>query len=573
MSERRTHIRTCPLCEATCGLELTVEGDRVVRIRGDRDDVFSRGFICPKGSVLHRLHEDPDRLRRPMIRRGEPTDPDAWTEVSWDEAFAEIASRLLPLLDEHGRDAVAVYLGNPSAHNHAMPTVGSLFLRALGTKNMFSASTVDQMPKHTSSGLLFGSPGAIPVPDIDTTDYLLMLGANPWESNGSLCTAPDFPGRLTALRERGARFVVVDPRRSRTAEEADEHVAIRPGTDAHLLISMLQVLFEEGLVDLGHLRELTSGLAEISTVVAPFTPESVEPVTGVPAATTRRLAREVATAPSAAIYGRIGTHTVPFGTLAAWATDALALVTGNLDRPGGNMFPRAAHARRDPDEPGGRGWTTGRWASRVGGHPEVMNEFPIATLPDEITTPGEGRVRALITMAGNPARSGPHSDRLEQALGELELMVSIDPYLNETTRFADVILPAPSPLERSQYDHAFYGLSVRNTANYSPPLFEPTGLSEEQIVARLAAMVSGLDTDADDLLDTIVRGAVDAEMSRPDSPIADRDVDEIVRALGDRSAPDRLMDLAVRVGTYGDHFGARADGMSFDELEAIEHGV
>ncbi len=573
MSEQRHHYRTCPLCEATCGLELTVEGDRVVRVRGDRDDVLSKGFICPKGSVIHRLHDDPDRLRVPQIRVGPADDPDAWRDATWEEAFTEIERRLPPLLAERGPDAVAVYLGNPTAHNHAVSTVGRHLLRALRTRNVYSASTVDQIPKHVSSGLLFGAPGTIAVPDVERTDYLLMLGANPWESNGSLATAPDWPGLVTAMKARGGRLVVVDPRRSRTAREADEHLFIRPGTDAHLLVAMVHTLFDEDLVALGRLAPHLSGLDDLAAAVAPISPERVSGVTGIEAGTIRRLAREVAAAPRAAVYGRIGTHTAPFGTIAAWAVDVVAALTANLDEPGGHMFATPAHARPERPVGGGRGWKTGRWRSRAGDHPEVMGELPIATLPDEIDTPGDGQVRALITVGGNPARSGPNSDRLEASLRSLELMVSIDPYRNETTRFADVILPAPSPLERSQYDLLLYNLLLHNAANYSPPLFSADGPSEEQILARLTQIVTGVGGDIDDFLDQVVRDAVERETARPDSPIADRDVDEIVAALGDRSAPDRLVDLQIRVGAYGDGFGREPDGLSLDHLEAVEHGV
>lgn len=327
---RHTTFRTCPLCEATCGLELTVEGDTVVRIRGDQQDVFSHGFLCPKGSTLKALHEDPDWLHTPLIRDGAQ-----WREVSWDEAFAAVAEGLGRVWADHGRDAVALYLGNPSVHHLSGALYNRPLIQSLQTKNLYSASTVDQMPKHVSSGLLFGDPGAMPVPDLDRTDHLLMLGANPWESNGSLCTAPDFPGRVKAIQARGGRVVVVDPRRTRTAVEADEHVAIRPGGDAHLLLAMIQVVLAEGLADPGPAGAHADGLGDLAAVVARFSPEAVEAVTGLAPDDVRRLAQAFAAAPSAVAYGRIGTHTVAFGTLAAWGVDVLNLVTGNLDRPGG----------------------------------------------------------------------------------------------------------------------------------------------------------------------------------------------------------------------------------------------
>jgi anaerobic selenocysteine-containing dehydrogenase len=573
MTDDLSHYRTCPLCEATCGLELTVRDDAVVRIRGDRDDVFSKGFICPKGSVLHRLHEDPDRLRKPQIRRGDPDDGDAWDEVEWDDAFAYIEERLVPLLATHGSASAALYLGNPGVHNHAALITAPLLMHALGTRSLYTASTVDQMPKHVSSGFLFGSPNTIPVPDIDRTDLLVMLGANPVESNGSLATAPDFPGRLAALKDRGGRLVVIDPMRTKTADMADQHLAIRPGTDAHLLLALLHVVLADPGPYLGHLDGHVSGIDELLAAVAPFPPEAVGPLCGVDAGTIRGLAADIAHAPSAAVYGRIGTHTVPFGTLASWAVDVLALVTGNLDSPGGNMFPLPAHGAPESTAPGGRGWVTGRWHSRVAGYPEVKSEFPVVALADEITTPGDNRTRVLVTVGGNPARSTPNSERLEAALAELDFMVSIDLYRNETTRFADVILPPPSPLERSHYDAAFYGLAVRNVANFSDTLFEADGPSEEQIVARLASVLTASGASADETLDFVLEMEVGKEVARTTSPIAGHEPAEIIAQLSGETVPDKLIDLRLRVGPYGDGFGAEPGGVSIDALRQAEHGI
>ena len=568
------HHRTCPLCEATCGLEITMRGDEVVRIRGDREDVFSRGFLCPKGSTLKQLHEDPDRLRRPMVRRGDDPATATWEEVSWEEAFAEVERRLTPLLDEHGRDAVAVYLGNPNAHNLSGFFYGRPLLKALGTRNVFSASTVDQMPKHVSSGLLFGSGDAIPVPDLDRTDHLLVLGANPLASNGSLCTAPDFPGRLAAIRERGGKVVVVDPRRSKTADAADEHVAVRPGGDAALLVAMAQVLLAEGLEAPGRLAEHLSGLEALRAAVADLTPERVEPLTGVAPDEVRRLARELAAAPTAAVYGRIGTTTVAFGTLASWAVDVLNVLTGNLDRPGGAMFPLAAHQL--PRTPGpGRGFRTGRHTSRVAGHPEVRGELPVATLVDEIETPGEGQVRALVCIAGNPVLSTPNSERLDAALAGLDLVVAVDLYRNETARHAHVILPPPSPLAKSHYDVAFTTLSVRNVANWSAPITEPDGPYEHEILARLALIAAGQGADADPAaIDELVLGALlGRATSNPDSPLHGTDPAELRPLVAGDSAVDRCIDVFVRTGAYGDQFGRVPDGLSLAALQAAPHGV
>ena len=567
----RTVFRTCPLCEATCGLAITLRGSQVTRIRGDREDVLSHGYICPKGSTLGKLHEDPDRLRAPLLRREGRHEP-----VSWEEAFAAVDAGLRRVREQHGSDAVAVFLGNPNVHNLGGAFFVRPLLQALRTRNRFSASTVDQMPRHVSCGLLYGSPDAIPVPDLDRTDWLLMLGANPLESNGSLCTAPDFPGRLRRIRERGGRLLVVDPRRTRTAALADEHLAIRPGTDAHLLLGMLHVLFEEGLVKLGAAEPHASGLEGLPQAVAPFTPAVVAERTGIPAETVQRLARELAGARSAAVYGRIGAHTVEFGTLASWAADLLCILTGNLDRPGGLLFPRAAHtSARAPGA--GRGFVTGRWKSRVRGLPEVRGELPVATLAQEIETPGEGQIRALLTVAGNPALSAPGSERLARALASLEFMVSVDPYLNETTRHADVILPPPSVLERSHYDLAFSTLSVRNVSNYSPALLEAQGPSEADILARLALIASGKGPDADPSLlqDLLLRGLVEREVGNEHSPIAGRDPEEILAAVQSQQLPpeERLLDVMLRTGPYGDGFGANPDGLSLAKLAEHPHGI
>ena len=567
-----THFRTCPLCEATCGLEIGVRDGAVTRIRGDRDDVFSHGYICPKGSTLRQLHEDPDRIRRPMVKRD-----GVHVEVTWEEAFAEIESRLLPLRERYGNDAVGVYLGNPNAHTIAGAVFGRPLLQALGTRNLYSASTVDQMPRHVSSGYLYGNPGAMPVPDLDRTDYLLMLGADPLESNGSLCTAPDFPGRLAAIRGRGGRGVVVDPRRSRTAEGADEHVAIPPGTDALWLFALLREVVDRHGTDPGPCDGAVDGLDRLADVVRPFTADAVAPHCGIPAATTRRIADELAAAPTAAVYTRIGAHTVAFGTLASWAGDVLTLVTGNLDRAGGLMWPTPCHGRPHvPGAPaGGRGFRTGRWESRVSGRPEVRGELPVAVLAEEIEHDGDGRIRALVTVAGNPARSAPDSARMERALGSLDLMVSVDIYLNETTRHADVLLPSPSALEKAHFDFAFYGLSVRNVANSPPPVCEPEGMPAHEILSRLALIVGGQGADADPEL---VYGLITAQLAQQavqlaGGPLHGRDPADLVAQVADLPVPERVIDLMVRCGPFGDHFGADPDGLTMERLRAEPHGV
>lgn len=571
--ETRTAIRTCPLCEAGCGLEITLEGERVKRIRGDRDDVFSAGYICPKGSTLGHLHDDPDRVRRPLVRRdGE------LVEVSWDEAFAEIEDRLLPLLAEHGRDAAAIYLGNPGAHTMGPMLYNGVLIKALGTRNRFSASTVDQRPKEITTALMFGSVTA-PVPDLDRTDHLIILGANPLASNGSLCTAPDFPGRLQRIQERGGTVVVVDPRRSETAAMADRHVAIRPGTDAHLLAAMAQTIITEGLADPGAVADHCADLDRLPDLLAPYTPDAVAPICGVAADDVRSLARDLCAAPSGAVYGRIGTTTQEFGTLASWLVDVVNLLSGNLDRVGGAMFAKGAVGQPSTKgEPGtGRGFRMGRVTSRAGGRPEALGEFPVTALPEEIETPGEGQVRALVTVAGNPVSSNPNSDRLDAALASLDFMVSVDIYVNETTRHADVILPPPSALQKSHYDLALLNFAVRNVANYSPPVLplDDGQLDEWEILLRLAAICSGegVDADIDAVDDSIVRSRLASAVQDPWSNVHGRDADELYAELGDRRGPERMLDLMLRTGPYGDGFGSDADGLSLDVLIDHPHGV
>lgn len=553
MSDQRIAYRTCPLCEAGCGLEITLAApgaaETVQRIRGDRDDVFSHGFICAKGSTLGHLHDDPDRLRRPVVKRD-----GVFVEVDWDEAFAEVEARLMPILTEHGRDACAIYLGNPGAHSLGPMIYNRALITALGTKNRFSASTVDQRPKEMSAAMMFGSV-AVPVPDLDHTDFLLMLGANPYASNGSLCTAPDFPGRLEAIQARGGTIVVVDPRRSETAAKADRHVAIRPGTDAHLLAAIAHVLVADGLASPGRLAEHTNGLDELTGLLAPYTPDAVAPVCGIDAEAIRSLAHDLAAAPTAAVYGRIGTCTQEFGTLASWLVDVVNLLSGNLDRRGGAMFPKGATGQpSSKGTPGsGRGTTFGRVISRVGKWPESFGEFPVSALPEEIETPGEGQVRALITVAGNPVASNPNSQRLDAAFASLECMVCVDPYVNETTRHADVILPPPSALQKSHYDVALLNFAVHNVANYSPAVLplDDGQPAEWEILLRLAAIVSGMGAHADIApLDDLAAQTV----ARGDG------LDEVA----DRRGPERILDLMLRSGPYD---------ITLAELEASPHGI
>ena len=568
-----TAYRTCPLCEATCGLELAVRGREIVRVRGDRDDVFSHGFLCPKGTALKGLEADPDRLRTPLVRRG-----DTWHEVTWEEAWVEVERGLTGVIERHGRSAVALYLGNPNAHNLAGLIYNRVLIQSLGSPNIFSASTVDQMPKQVSGGLMFGTALSVPVPDIDRTDHLLMLGANPFVSNGSLMTAPDMPGRLRALRERGGKLVVVDPRRTKTAEEADEHLFIRPGTDAHFLFAIVHVLFEEGLDDPGRLTHFTNGISRVRRLSRKFSPERVAPVCGIDADTIRRTARELGTARRAAVYGRIGTCTQEFGTLASWLVDVCNVLTGNLDNVGGAMFAMpAAGGPTTRGAPGvGRGVTFGRRRSRVRGLPEVYGELPVACLTEEIDTPGEGQVRAFVTVAGNPVLSTPDAGRLDRALADLEFMVSVDIYRNETTRHAHVILPVPDALTRGHYDIALYNFAVRNVAHYSPAVVElgSNEVHEWEMLARIASIAAGHGADAYEAVDDLVIGGlVQSAVRSEHSNVSGRDAGELLEILASRRGPERILDFMIRTGPYGDGFGAEPGRLTLDVLEGSPHGV
>ncbi|MFD3594111.1 molybdopterin oxidoreductase family protein [Nocardia sp. NPDC058640] len=473
----RSLLRTCPLCEAVCGLTVTLDdADRVVSVRGDRDDPFSKGFLCPKGASFGKLDDDPDLVSTPLIRDG-----DGFREASWDEAFELIAAAFADIPSS----STALYLGNPNVHTVAGTLYLPALIRAMSTRHLYSASTADQMPKQVAAGLMFGDPLTVPVPDLDRTDFLLMLGANPLESNGSLCTAPDFPGRLKALKARGGKLVVVDPRATRTAAIADQHLFIQPGSDAYLLFGIVHTLFDEGLTDV---RVEVAGLDELRAAAADFAPEAVAARTGIAADTMRTLARELAAAPSAAVYARIGTCTAEFGTLTQWLVDVVNTLTGNLDSPGGAMFANAAAGGVARSRP----FRLGRWVSRVRELPEAMGELPVATLADEIETPGEGQIRALVTVAGNPALSAPSGARLDKGLAGLEFMVSVDRYVNETTRHANVILPPPRSVQSPHFDFALLQFAVRNYARYSPPLVALGDRpSEAAVIARLAAAVSG----------------------------------------------------------------------------------
>jgi anaerobic selenocysteine-containing dehydrogenase len=555
------HHRICPLCEACCGLEVKVAAGKVISIRGHAADVFSAGYICPKGVALKDLHEDPDRLRKPLIKRN-----GVFEETSWEQAFAEIERRLPPIMAAHGRNATGIVVGNPSAHKIGLLTYFGKLARALGTKNVFSASTLDQMPKQLASGLMFGHWLTVALPDIARTDYLLVIGANPLASNGSMWTVPDFKGKARALQARGGRLVVIDPRRTETAAVADAHHFIRPGADVFLLAAMVHTLFSEKLHNLGAVSEWVAGVDEIGLAVAPFTPEAVTERCGIPADTIRNLARTLAATPRAAVYGRIGTCTQTYGTLASWLIDALNVLTGHLDMPGGAMFAKsAAFATNTAGKSGiGKGVTTGRHHARVSGAPEVYGELPMTCLSEEIETPGPGQIKALFTVATNPVLSSPDGPRLSKALESLDFMVSMDIYQNETTRHADVILPGVSPLEDLHYDVAFPQLSWRNHARYSPPVFERASDQPEewQTLLKLAAIVQGKGTHIDaDALD-------DAHFVEDAQRLFGDHADTVIAATARYKGPQRGLEVALRSGPYGDQFGRNPGGLTLAKVMA-----
>lgn len=556
-----THHRICPLCEACCGLEIKVQDNKVTSIRGHAADVFSAGYICPKGVALKDLHEDPDRLRTPLIKRN-----GVFEETSWEEAYAEIARRLPNLMAQHGKNATGVVVGNPSSHKIGLLLYFSRLVRALGTRNVFTASTLDQMPKQLASGLMYGHWLSIAVPDITRCDFLLVLGANPLASNGSMWTVPDFRGKARAMQARGGKLVVVDPRRTETAAMADTHHFIRPGADVYLLLGMVHTLFDEKQAKLGTLADWVDGVDAVAQAVAPFSPEVVAARCGIDAATIRGLARQLATTPRAAVYGRIGTCTQEFGTLASWLVDVLNILTGHLDAPGGAMFPLpAAFGSNTKGAPGiGKGVDTGRHHSRVSHAPEVMGEFPMTCLSEEIETPGDGQIRALITIATNPVLSSPNGPRLSKALEQLDFMVSLDIYVNETTRHADVILPGPSPLEDMHYDVAFPQFSWRNHARYSAPVFDRAADQPEEweTLQRLTGIVQGLGPDVNPHVLDDQQFAEDTErMFGADAPAAQHSMQGL-------RGPDRMLDAALRAGPYGDQFGRIPEGLTLAKVKA-----
>ena len=531
------HYRACNLCEAICGIEITVQPDQRLDIRGDKDDPFSRGYICPKAVALQDIHFDKDRLKHPVRRTAR-----GWQRIGWDEAFDEVARNLKRIQAKYGTSSVAAYLGNPTVHNSGALLFVPGFLRSLRTRNKFSATSVDQLAHHLASYLMFGHQLLLPVPDLDRTKFLLMLGANPAVSNGSMMTAPGMSRRLQEIRQRGGKVVIIDPRYNETARLADRHLFIRPGTDVLLLLALLHVVFDERVARLDQLGPFTKGVETVRDLVTEFSPARVAPITGIHADEIRRLAREFAAAESAVCYGRIGVSTQEFGAVCQWLIYVLNIVTGNLDRPGGAMFTLPAFDPISaPQSMASRG-SFARRHSRVRKLPEFSGEFPVAALAEEILTEGQGQVKALVTFAGNPVLSTPNGRELDRALETLEFMVAIDPYINETTSHAHIILPPTSPLEREHYDIAFHVLAVRNTTKFSPALFAP-GVDMRHDWQILLELQTRMQRD------------LKAKLMK--------------RFLG----PERILDLGLRFGPYGARLNPFSKGLTLRKVKKAVHGI
>ena len=562
---RDVRYRTCPLCEAMCGLELEIEGDRVVRLRPDDADVWSKGYVCPKGATIPQLHADPDRLRTPMIREGS-----TWREATWDEAFRRCEELLGGVLARHGKSAVSCYIGNPTAHNFSLARYVGLFMGLSQLPVIYSAGTVDQWPKNVSCMLMYGHMWWIPTPDVQRTQYWMILGGNPQASQGSLLACPDLLGEIDRIRARGGKTVVIDPRRTGTADRADEWVPIVPGTDAAFLLAICNVLFAENLVKLGDLGDLVNGVEEIRAVAAEFTPERVADTCRIPADTIRRLAREIAGAPSAAVYGRIGLCNQEFGTLASALIDVVNILTGNFDRPGGLMFgkPIAWSVNSLPNPEFANGLEFGRWKTRVRGAAEVLGQAPLSCMAEEIATPGEGQIRALVTIAGNPVISAPDAGRLDDALPRLECMIAIDNYLNETTRHAHVILPGLSALEQPHFDDLIAMWAVRSAGNYSAPVFPPAPgrPAEWEILLKLGALAGGM------TLEQIDVAAIDDGYFMALAMAQGIDAAKIL-PLYEGRGPERLLDLQIRTGPFGDRYGENPGGLTLQHFVDAPHGI
>lgn len=551
-------------------LGVDVENQRVLWSKGDREDPFSQGYNCVKTHALTKLQDDPDLVRRPLMRRGGD-----FTEVTWEAAFAEIAERTKALRARHGANSLASYFGNATIHHPGLVMYGLAFAASLGSTNVFATSSIDHAPKLLSSGLLFGDQGAIPVPDVERTDFLVIMGANPVASGGSLLTAPGMSRRIKAIRARGGKVVVIDPRYTETAKVASQHIALKPSTDAHLLFALLHVAFDEGLVRLRNVAPYVHAkqVEQVRQLARKYSPARVTETTGVAAEVIVQLARDFFSAERAVCYGRVGTSLQRFGSLASWLVDVLNILSGNLDRPGGAMFPAGVvpplllNDTYDGDRP-----PYGKWHSRVRGLPEIGGILPAVTLAEEILTPGAGQIRGMFIVSGNPASSIPNTHRTAEAFRHLELLVSIDVYVNETSRFADFILPTPPTVQQSAFPLFVVPYMVRNYARYASPALrlEEGRYADWQICQQLAARIN--DTDVETLEERMIGDLIDVHLAR--HPLGAQVSHEAARAaLGDEPGPDRYYDLLLRTSPHGDCFGQVPGGINLETLKAHPHGI
>lgn len=558
--------RSCPTCEACCGLRVHVDRtlQRIVRIDGDPDDFRSRGYLCPKAYAMKAVYEDPDRVRTPLRRQPDGT----WSALTWSEAFAYAGERLRAIREAHGPASLGVFIGEATGHNVGALLYTTFFMRALQTPRMFSSATMDQFPKNITLRLMYGDGWMFVIPDIRRTDLFICMGGNPLVSQGSLMGTPDVGRALREVRARGGRVIVIDPRRTETAAVADEHHFIRPGTDAHLLAAMIQVFFAENLVRLGRFAAFTDGVEEVRELTQPFTPEAVADATGIAAEAIRALAREYARTPRACLYGRVGTCTQEFGTLASWLLDVAAILTGHFDEVGCMMFPRPATGQSEPG-PVAAEMSVGAYRTIARGLPEIDGQLPAGAMAEEIEARSAGaqRMRALITAAANPVLSAPNGDRLAAALGELDFMVAVDVYRNETTCHADLILPTLVSLEEENYDFTYATTCSHNYARWSPAVFAPPADAKAhwEVLLELAAAVNGTTGAA---LDDAMVDALTAGYTRPGATCAGQSPAALRAAIGDRRGPLRVLDLMLRGGPYGDRFDDGAAGLSLRALRA-----
>lgn len=557
-------FRICPLCEAGCGLKIHVEDENVLKVRGDENYPPSKGYMCPKGAALKDLHNDPDLVRTPLIKEN-----NTFRKAAWDEAFSLIEEKFSYLRNTYGNDSIGAYLGNPNTHTMAGGLFLSPLLKSLKSKNLFTASTVDQMPKLSACGFMFGHPMRVPVPDVDNTDLFVIFGANPFVSNGSLMSAPDMKTRIKKLKQRGGKLIVVDPMKTKTAKEADLHIPINPGSDVWLLFAIVHIFFRDNMISLNQETDLIKNYERLEKEALNFSPEKASKICGVEVSQIEELARLIYKTQKCAVYGRMGTCTVKYGTATSWLIDVVNILAGNFDRKGGVLFPKPAHIP-DGSLPK-KGFKINRFRSRVSSRGEVMGELPASVMAEEMETEGEGKIRGFITVAGNPVIAVPESERLDRAMAGLDFMVSVDYYINESTRHADVILPPASPLCHSHYDFFFHGLAIRNFASFSEPVFEKKENEKDkwEILAKLILILRGKGKDADpldfeyEMLSSIASQVIKGLGGEEKSGVTK---DSLISMLNGRKGPERVLDFLLRIGPYGDNFGFKPDGINLNKI-------